>query len=776
MLGVFSDYNEGDLIFIGDWSPTALIFLASIALIVLVLTYFDLIGLARSRRWVLLGLRASALGLALLLLLEPALELRHVQTTPNQAAFLFDSSASMGLPLAGGRETPRDRAQAQLESFSRWIADPPADHTPRLYTFDTDLTPLQGLELPAQPLGEGTHILESLEALVRDRDRRDIGGVIVVSDGADNGILGHRTPAGEPLDLDLVERLQRLGFPVHTIATSEVDELRDISISAVRHADFAFVRTALEIEVDVEIHGRFEGQIPATLYRNGEPVQTRHFVGDQPGQTVTLKFNFTPETIGRELYAISVPVQPGEASADNNQAFFLLRVVRDKIRVMHVAGRPSWDERYLRQLLRGNPNIDLVAFYILRTENSVQRVPQSELALIQFPTDELFRTELASFDLAVFHNFTHVPYGMHGYLRGIARYVRDGGALVMIGGEQSFSSGGYAGTPIEEILPVRLAAPTSQSAVVTSEQFRPSLTAAGARHPITRLAEASDLNREIWESMPLSEGANRVLGAQPWATTLATHPTIMSGDEPMPVIAVGEVGEGRSMAVTIDSTWRWTFDNIARGGSGRAYSSFWNSAVRWLIRDPELNLVQIELPQEQLSPNSRFEATLRFHESDYSPATNALVRLTLVRRPLDVERMMERELVTNRELYLDASGTHVWTGTLDEPGIYELHASRVGETSSQHSAREILLVQPPLEELRELRPRPELLEAISEATSGSFHQLKPPLNQPPRLLPARVVEVDRRAVIDLWNHPLILLLLLGMLSSEWFLRRRWGRL
>lgn len=346
----------------------------------------------------------------------------------------------------------------------------------------------------------------------------------------------------------------------------------------------------------------------------------------------------------------------------------------------------------------------------------------------------------------------------------------------MIGGEQSFSSGGYAATPIADILPVRIAPPTSQSAVVTTDPFRVALTPAGTRHPITRLEQDPLRNREVWENLPMADGANRTLGAQPWATTLATHPTLQGDDGPMPVIAVGEVGEGRTMALTTDSSWRWTFDHIAQGGTGRAYSAFWNSAVRWLIRDPELNLVQIELPQERTSPGDRVEAQVRFYNVDYSPAADAQVRLSLIRRPLDVQRMMEREVVASEDLRLDATGTHTWSGVLETPGIYELHASRLGETGAQHQGRELVLVLPPLDELRDVRPRPDLLEAIAQATGGTHHRMTPARRSVPPFQPARVVEVDRRAVIDLWNHPAILLLFVLLLGTEWWLRRRWGRL
>ena len=134
----------------------------------------------------------------------------------------------------------------------------------------------------------------------------------------------------------------------------------------------------------------------------------------------------------------------GEAIAENNARAFLLKVIRDKIRVLQVTGRPSWDERFLRGLLKHDPNVDLVSFFILRTPTDVELVPSDELSLIPFPTEELFQEQLRSFDVVFLQNFNYGPYGIGAYLGEISDYVEEGGGLAMIGGDLSFTSGGYA--------------------------------------------------------------------------------------------------------------------------------------------------------------------------------------------------------------------------------------------------------------------------------------------------------------------------------------------
>ena len=769
--------TEGELLFIGNWGPTALTLFIAVSLALLALTALDLRGLPRPRLLLLMTLRTLALGAALLLLMEPALELRSVRTLPNQVPVLVDTSASMRIASEGGGSRA-EVAAAQLDAWRSFLLAGDGDHRPTLYHVDEDMRRLDLRSIhDALPTdGERTHLLEALEALAEELDPRDVGAVILLSDGGDNGVLGQRTPRGAPLDADLRRRVEALGFPIHTFATSSGTGLRDIAVLRVRHEDFAFVRNAARFSADVLVVGDFGASLPVHLVRDGVRVQTRTLTLEPGRQVYTVDFEVTPETIGREIYAVEVTPQAGEALESNNAHFFLLRVIRDKVRVLHVAGRPSWDQRYLRQLLKNNPNVDLIAFHILRTDNSVQRVPQHELSLIQFPTEDLFQNELASFDVVIFQNFTHVPYHMRHFLPGIARYVRGGGALVMIGGDQSFSSGGYALTPMHDILPVELAAPTTQRSLIDDTPFRPLLTDAGQRHPITRVDPEGERNRTIWRELPPVPGTNLVLGARDDATVLLEHPDRQgAGGAAMPVMAVREVERGRTMALTIDGSFRWSFGTLAHGASPRAYASVWNNAIRWLIRDPELNLVRVDLPTTVSRPGERLQAQVRFFDNDYSPASERPVLLELYHRPLEPywrdppERLWQEERVT------DATGRERVDVPLVQPGVYELRGRFLDTEGPAYAGSDAFLVLEGSLELRDLRPRPDLLEQLS-LLSGGQHWGPAPTARIPTLRPPRAVEVDRRQVVDLWSHPGVLLFFLLLLGAEWTLRRRWGRL
>ena len=182
---------------------------------------------------------------------------------------------------------------------------------------------------------------------------------------------------------------------------------------------------------------------------------------------------------------------------------------------------------------------------------------------------------MKTFDLVVFQDFNFRPYQMAHYLPGIAQYVREGGSFLMLGGETSFTEGDYAGTAIADILPVNLA----RGLPPTEAEFIPKLTEHGRRHPVTELAPSDVRNTAAWAQLPALRGINRTTLRED-AQALLVHPEITDAmGNPAPVVAVREVERGRSMAVTADSTWEWTFAGAQAGRPSRAYDDFFQHAM-----------------------------------------------------------------------------------------------------------------------------------------------------------------------------------------------------
>jgi len=755
------EFNRAELLFLSHWSPFTLFTLVLLLLLIFGLSLYNLRGRPWwQRRWLLL-LRLLTLLLLTLLSLQPGLRLENVSRVRNHVAFLLDDSRSMSLPGEGGEsrlEGLRVLLKVEAERLEAWRQI----HQLDFYALSDHARPLSGPEA-LRGRGEASHLLSGLDDLAARFQPEELAAVILISDGAANGILG----GVEELPAAAQQSLKRLGAPTHTLFSGPQDAPKDVAIAQVLHDDFAFVRNTVSVEVELKLSG-YEGlRLPLTL-REGERVLGTRMLRSQGGEEhYRLEFEFVPEETGKHIYSLELGQAPEEEILANNRAQFVIRIIRDKIRVLQVVGRPSWDQRFLRKLLKKNPNVDLISFFILRTSASINVAGRDELSLIPFPTQELFERQLGSFDLIIFQNFTHLGYHMRHYLPLIRDYVRDGGGFVMLGGDQSFSAGGYAGTAVEELLPVQL--PVGREELLDHERFRPMLTSAGQRHPITALSLLPEENKSIWAKLPELSGLNRVSALKPRATALLRHPKLQVDGEGAPVVAVMPYGEGRVLSVATDSSWRWDFLAAGAGGDNRHYYSFWGNAIRWLIRDPDLQPIRLEADRDHYPLDAEVSLMARVLGRDYQPAAQVPLTLTIERAGSDALR----EELQRQEGHSDEHGE--WGLSLKpKEGAYFLRLEAELEGGSL-AAQEVFVVAPDPLEMRETAPRPKLLERIAKAGGGEARLLSQGLKDLERTEP-KVIKVNRRRDVALWSTPWLLLLGILFPSLEWYLRRRWGLL
>lgn len=719
------------------------------------------------RMALLLGLRAAAIALCLLVALQPTLDLAQVARIPNHVAVLVDNSRSMSVRPADGGPPRYERAATLLRGaeplFAQWRRD---GHRVDLFSFGEAVAPttIEGVRAP--PTGEATRIGEALSELRARYAGRDLGAVVLVSDGIDTGRLGRG-----PADAETRATLSALGAPLHTVLVDE-PEIKDLSIAAVLADDFAFVRTPIKLEAVVRQSGLGQRRVEVTLARDGRLVDSQTVLLEGDRSEVKVSFPFTPDHPGNFVFEIATPVLSGEALPNNNRQVFTIRVIRDRVRVLHVCGRPSWHERFLRSLLRLNPNVDLVSFFILRTDTDEQPNPR-EFSLIPFPHAEVFDEQLASFDLLIFDNFNFKPYELGPYLPGLRDYVVGGGALAMVGGELSFASGLYGSTPLAEVLPVDLTGiPPYGEAALGTERFRPKLTREGAAHPVTALSLETRANEARWAALPPVEGWNKVAGLRPGASALLVHPTQKSADgKPAPLVAVTDAGKGRTMALLTDTAWHWGFlaagagQDQGAGEDGRAFQRFWDSAIRWLVHDPALTLLRLELERDQVRRGQPLGVRVRALHADYTPAADVAVRVTVTpaEAPEGSKPLSEHRLTTNR----DGEGHLVLSpGT---PGAFRVAGVATIDGRAQTESK-TFVVNAEGRELEDVVSRDTVLRELSTLTGGTFAR---ELGDVP-LRALREERVGSQRSIEVWSHPLVLLGALGLLLAEWWLRRRAG--
>lgn len=753
-------YNDWKLVSLSPWPTWALLVLGALAVGGVVLAWRGLHRENRPwRRRILLSLRTLSMVAALFVVLEPGIRLLQTSRVKNRLAILVDGSASMGFPISAGGPSRIDQAASWLSSIAPRLRELSDRYTLEFHRFDKDLAPadLDGLQRPQEPTGERTDLLGALQSLAggRSASGRKLAGAIVVSDGADNAALAAGVSGSAR------KALEELKLPISTVSTGGGD-LPDLAVAGIKVEDFAFVRNTVEVEVLLTATQMGRREVPVILRREGQVVAQKTVTLESGKQEYPLRFQFTPDQIGQFVYTVAVPVYEGEAVHSNNSRSFVLRVIRDRVRTLLVVGRPSWDQRFLRMLLKTDPNVDLISFFILRTPQDNPRALEHELSLIPFPVDEIFDKQLDSFDLVIFQNFAYRPYRMEGYLPNIRRYVEQGGAFVMIGGENSFGEGGYHTSPLADLLPVESVGAPPHEAL-----FQPRLTEQGVRHPITQLATGAEANQSAWNAMPEVPGVN-VTRAREGANVLLDHPHLPVGNSNAPVLAVSEFGRGRVMALTTDASWYWSLVAAGQGGgSSRAYERIWSNAIRWLVKDPQLTPVRVQAVKGTLEPGEAVAATVNARRPDYGPAASAAIEVAL----LDAEN---GRIVGNQQLVAGPDGTARVEFPAPGPGAYKIAAEATWEGKALGKGEDVVAIRAVSAERADTSSRPDLLRAIADVTGGGYVEASSGRLPVLGLADPEVVEVGRAKDQPIWDRFWALAALAMCLTGEWVLRRRWG--
>lgn len=659
---------------------------------------------------------------------------------------LVDGSRSMDVLESDG--LPRSAAVASLLDRMG-----PAE----VYTFGDRLRP----GAPAAYQDGDTDLGGALDGVARKYAGERLGGIVVVSDGIDRGGLRKRFAAGASVG-DGAATVS-LNGPLTVYQVGSAQGRTDLAVDAVRAGSFAFLRAPFPMDVDVRAVGTIPAQVTVSLTRDGQPAGSAVAQLNDRGEG-TAHFSLNPDRAGRFLYEASVPLPAGDAVPANQQMGLAVQVVRDRVRVLQVCGSPSWDQKFLRLFLKEDPAVDLVSFFILRTSRDMNSgYSPDELSLIEFPYQNLFDRELSTFDLVVFQNFDYRPYfesRAPELLGNVAAYVKNGGAFVMLGGDRSFDLGSYAGTPIADILPMRLGV---DGAAVDERLVVPKLTEAGARHPVTQLTGESSDNAVAWTQLGPLDGVNTVLGAADGAAVLLEHPTLKTVDgRPMPILSVGEVGKGRTMALTSDASWRWSFAGAGGGQGNQAYLRFWKGAMRWLIGDAADAPVTVETARENYSPGEAATALVRVRSVAFSPLAGVSVEA----------RLSGPEGEQTLQSTTDADGNARFELPTARRGAHRIRVRAVGSGLQDSSAETVYGVTSRDPELDQVEPDSEFLKVLAASAGGTFVPAgtwSPPLRDA-----SAGRRVRERRVLDLGLLPAGCVLFSVSASIAWLMRRRAG--
>ena len=395
---------------------------------------------------------------------------------------------------------------------------------------------------------DGTRLFTALSSALSDVPHDRVAGVIFLTDGR-----VHDAPS----------EAAALGFaaPVHGLITGHKNE-RDRRVVLMTAPRFGIVGQSQTITFRVEDQGAPPGPAQVSVRRDGETIENRNV---RAGASVSI--NVPIPHAGPNIVEIEASPLDGELTGVNNRAVVSIDGVRDKLRVLLVSGEPHAGERTWRNLLKSDASVDLVHFTILRPPEKQDGTPINELSLIAFPTRELFQQKINEFQLIIFDRYARQGVLPIIYFDNIARYVRQGGAVLVAAGPDYASQTSIWRTPLDVILPAE------PSGRMDDGAFRPQLTELGKRHPVTRGLEGADADPPHWSRW------FRLVDSRASKGT-----AVMQGPENKPLLLLSREGEGRVALLLSDHIWLW-----ARGYEGGGpHIDLLRRLSHWLMKQPDL--------------------------------------------------------------------------------------------------------------------------------------------------------------------------------------------
>ena len=736
-------WRAGELSFASSWPVWLLVALVVAGAALIAVSLVRQRHLNAWRRVAIGTLQTLLLAVLLVMLWRPVLLVERVRDRENVVAVVVDGSASM----AHG-----DGAQSRLQESLTALQAGPLESLRksfgvRLFSFAGQVQSLKQLaDLP--PPGPQTRIGDALYAVMQTGATTPLSGIVLISDGAENGgTLGEQKLA----------ELANLGVPVHTVGVGPEKTTNDLELDSVTLAEEAAPGEVLNAEVSIrhDTKGKtrlrvYDGEklLAATeIQLSSDAGVTTHTIAVPAGEPGVRDLRFTLDPL------------PGERNTINNTRSHVIDVMPKRRNILYIEGEPRWEYKFIRRAAETDTSLRLASL-VRATPNRYYRqgieTPQELEKGFPQTQEELFK-----FDAVVIGSFeaTALSPAQHENLKNFVD--RRGGGLLLLGGRDGLADGGWARVAVADTLPARLPEGTAKTFALAMNSAR--LTTYGAESPISRLDDDDKKNATAWTGLPQLADFQPLGKLKPGAVVLleSVSSTNRAGQ---PLLVWQHYGRGTTYMLGTASTWRW---KMRLPHDDQRHFTFWRQLLHTVAGDAPSRLT-LTSTHKVYDDERRIAISAELHNEKFEPVNDATVELTLT----------SDEGVTTTQPMMPSGqgdGRYSATATAEGPGLYRLAMKATnGKTEvgslQTHFRRNDGIV----EHFGTAQNRP-LLQRIADSTGGRYWQLNQ-LDELPEAMRYSKAGIVERQTLDLWNLPVLFLLLLLLKGGEWLLRLRWKTL
>ncbi|MDA1183378.1 MAG: glutamine amidotransferase [Acidobacteria bacterium] len=716
-----------------------------------IVTYRRVGGKGRVRdRVVLTALRLAALALVLFCLFRPTLVVRAAVPQQNVVAVLLDDSRSMQIPDWNGQA----RGAYLTEQFG--TPDGPLLQAlsdrflVRVFRFSSTAG---RLEAPGSLTfsGSQTRLGAALDGARDELAGLPVSGIVLVSDGAD-------TRDGSMAEALLGLKAQQL--PVYTVGVGSPQLPRDIQIDRVNTPRVALKDASLLVDVTVTQTGYAGRTITIYVEDEGRIVGSEELQLPADGRPATVQVRAAASEAGPRLFTFRVAPLADEMITQNNARQALIDVRDHREKILYFEGEPRFEMKFLRRAVADDENLQVVA--LQRTaDNKFLRleVDDPDELLGGFPRT---REELFSYRALILGSIEAGAF-TGDQLQMIADFVdRRGGGLLMIGGARAFGEGGYGGTPVADVLPLIIDPNTRASEPGDLARLQVLPTRAGETHASTQIAATEGASAARWRDLPQVTSVNAPLEPKPAAIVLLNG-TDERGRE-QPVLTWQQYGRGKAVALTLQDTWQWQM-HATMSLEDQTHENYWRQMLRWLVNGVP-GVVEARGAVERVEPGEPIvvEATVK---------DKAHVELNGADVTARVTRPNGGTIDVPLEWSGDVDGLYRGTFVSTEAGTYEVAVDASEGADIVGSDVAFVRAGPSDEEFFDPTMHEGPLQRIADESGGRFYtpETAAGLAEDVRYTGRGVTSVEER---DLWNMPIVLIVLMSLMCAEWGYRRAVG--
>ena len=745
-------FEQGDFTFRASWAGGLALLVVVVAAAATWRSYTQVRGNSQPLdRRVLAAVRLVALAVLAFCLLRPVLVLSSVVPQQNFLGVLIDDSRSM--QIADRDETARLQfVEDQLATTDGELRSALNERfSLRFFGFSSETDRLDVVNELGYS-GTRTHLGQALERAHDELSGVPLSGLVVVTDGADNAEDG----LGESL-----LPIQAAGVPVFTVGLGREEFERDIQLGRVETPRRVLKGASLVTDLVVTHRGYRGETVTVQAEDEGRIVGSEEVVLAGDGEPQTVRLRFTAGEEGPRLFTFRVSPQPGEMVTQNNIRDSLVVVEDREEKLLYFEGEPRFEVNILRRAVSDDENLH-VSILQRTEENKFMRlhVEGPDDLVGGFPRT---RAELYKYRGIILGSI-EANYFTPDQLRMIADFVNHrGGGLLMLGSHRSFGQGGYAGTPVADVLPVVLDETRSDGDESFFVEVGVEPTRAGTAHAATQIADTEDASAARWRELPPITIVNPITEVKPGATTLLTSDTT-NGNEELVVLAFQRYGAGKVLAFPVQDSWMWQMHaDIAV--DDMTHETYWRRMLRWLV-DGVPDQVVVNLPQDRVQLEETVSLLAAVGDANFEELNNSSV-MASVTDPNGEFTDLSMEWTAEND------GEYRTSFTPTTEGFYEVHVEAMSGDEVIGEDTAYVQVSPSDTEFYDSTMRTPLLERVAEETGGRFYTPETVASLPEDIqyVGGGVTVIEEH---DLWDMPALLFLLGTLVLGEWGYRRLRG--